>query len=119
MEPKNLNTESLKKFVSLARTHKRGEDIVDTIADSIGTLERDAYLALVAEWKQTFKALAHQIRETKVLRKTAPTATERNQWNSKRWDLRWQANFMMTARKGIKEVGRRHWVAKQTPEVAA
>ncbi|WP_315922459.1 hypothetical protein [Mesorhizobium sp. SP-1A] len=119
MEPKNLNTESLNKFVSLARTHKRGEDIADTIADTIGTLERDAYLALVAEWKQTFKAIAHEIREAKVMRKTADTETERNQWNYTRWQLRSKANALMAARKGIKQVARRHWVAKQKSEFAA
>lgn len=112
MEPNTLNKESLNKFIKLARTHKRDEEIVDTIADSIGVLERDAYLALIAEWKQTFKALSNDIREAKAMRKTADTETERNQWNFTRWQLRWKAHFMMTARQGIKQVARRHWEAK-------
>lgn len=89
--------------------HIRHNTTPAEVADALGTMERNAYLSLRADWKADYARLSKDIRQAKANMKDKETG---GSWQWPRESMRREARVMLVLRAAIKEAGRRHWAAK-------
>ncbi|MNU29032.1 hypothetical protein D3C71_174790 [compost metagenome] len=80
------------------------EALADKIIEIAGSLDREAYLALVADWKSQYSAIVSGIRQAKIDRKGDTYGYHQ----SKRQGYRRDARHLMAVRTALKELARRH-----------
>lgn len=80
------------------------EALADKIVETAGSLDRDAYLALVADWKGQYSAIVSGIRQAKIDRKGDTYGYHQ----SKRQGYRRDARHLLAVRMALKELARRH-----------
>lgn len=80
------------------------EELADKIVEIAGSLDREAYMALVADWKSQYSAIVSGIRQAKIDRKGDTFGIQQ----SKRQGYRRDARHLMAVRSALKELARRH-----------
>jgi hypothetical protein len=107
------------KFAALQSSAKYvsvdDQEAISKIADAIGLMDRDAYLAFLALWKSTYKTLSAEIRILRTQRKggTPEAAKAITSAIEKSSDAR----ALMALRHALKEAARRHVRAKTAEAV--
>lgn len=81
--------------------------------------DRETYLAWVADWKASYKALAEEIRETKRQRSAEKDVWKHADLQAKRHNLRVTARRMMALRMESKERAREQYAARKAAEAVA
>ncbi len=105
METTKATLESLISFAKYRDINDAEQ--VSKVADQIGPMDRDAYLATLASWKSEYKALSQKQRDLKPQRKggtpEASTAISNHRYG------RDTARAYMLLRAALKLVARRHF----------
>ncbi len=76
---------------------------VSKVVDIIGEMSREEYLALRSAWRDQYRALSKEIRETKPQRKGGNTVAQ-----NKCVSLKSKARDLMTVRHAIRQCARNH-----------
>jgi hypothetical protein len=84
------------------------EALADKIVEIAGSLDRDAYLSLVKDWKAQYAGIVSNVRQAKVDRKGDTYGYHQ----SKRQGYRRDARHLMAVRMALKELARRHHRSK-------
>jgi hypothetical protein len=84
------------------------EALADKIVEIAGSLDRDAYLALVKDWKAQYAGIISNVRQAKIDRKGDTYGYHQ----SKRQGYRRDARHLMAVRMALKELARRHHRSK-------
>lgn len=104
----DISMETAANIISTAVKFIYSTETTDALADKIveiaGSLDRDAYLALVADWKSQYSAIVSGIRQAKIDRKGDTYGYHQ----SKRQGYRRDARHLMAVRMALKELARRH-----------
>ncbi len=85
------------------------EALADKIVEIAGSLDREAYLAIVAEWKGQYAGIASNVRQAKIDRKGDTDGYHQ----SKRQGYRRDARHLMAVRAALKELARRHYRSRK------
>lgn len=109
-------TSSLQALVSFAK-YSKPDDVeeITKVADKIGTMERDEYLAMRKLWKEQYKTLSRHLHDLKPQRKGGTPESEKATFACHQG--RDTARAYMLVRHALKEVARRHVTAKNNPAI--
>jgi hypothetical protein len=99
----------ISKVAASIRTTETVEALADKVIEISGPLHREAYLALLSEWKAQYSAAVARIRKAKIDRKG-----DSGGWHQSRREAgRRDARELMAVRAALKELARRHHQLKR------
>lgn len=109
MEAATIITIATKLTYSTETAH----ELADKLVESIGALERDAYLSAISQWKAKYAANAAAVRQARIDRKGDASGYHQGL----RQEYRRIGRQLMEVRGALKELARRHRASKIAPEV--